>query len=143
VRELAVEGELPDRPPPSASLAAVDGRHISDEDYARFMQLPGYHRELDVVAVTPQGVIAAYVMGWIDRLTASVTSVRWERGLNTAGRGTPGLPCSKGCAACSLRYGSRVHLHRPQQHGCPRLYIRLVSWMTTSTWITSNPDERS
>jgi mycothiol synthase len=30
------------------------------------MQLPGYHRELDVVTVTPDGVIAAYVNGWID-----------------------------------------------------------------------------
>jgi ribosomal protein S18 acetylase RimI-like enzyme len=40
--------------------------NISDEDYARFMRLPGYHRDLDVVAVAPDGVIAAYVMGWID-----------------------------------------------------------------------------
>ena len=40
--------------------------NVSDDDYARFMQLPGYHRDLDVVAVTPEGVIAAYVNGWID-----------------------------------------------------------------------------
>jgi len=40
--------------------------NVSDDDYARFMQLPGYHRDLDVVAVTPDGVIAAYVNGWID-----------------------------------------------------------------------------
>lgn len=39
---------------------------VSDDDYARFMRLPGYHRDLDVVAVTPDGVIAAYVNGWID-----------------------------------------------------------------------------
>jgi ribosomal protein S18 acetylase RimI-like enzyme len=30
------------------------------------MQLPGYDRNLDVVAVAPGGVIAAYVNGWID-----------------------------------------------------------------------------
>jgi len=40
--------------------------NISDDDYASFMRLPGYDRELDVVAVAPDGVIAAYVNGWID-----------------------------------------------------------------------------
>lgn len=40
--------------------------HVSDDDYARFMRLPGYNRDLDVVAVTPDGIIAAYVNGWID-----------------------------------------------------------------------------
>jgi len=39
---------------------------ISDDDYARLMRLPGYHRELDVVAVAPDGIIAAYVNCWID-----------------------------------------------------------------------------
>jgi ribosomal protein S18 acetylase RimI-like enzyme len=39
---------------------------VSDEDYAYFMRLPGYDRDLDVVAVAPDGVIAAYVNGWID-----------------------------------------------------------------------------
>jgi len=40
--------------------------NVSDDDYARLMRLPGYHRDLDVVAVTPDGVIAAYVNGWVD-----------------------------------------------------------------------------
>jgi len=40
--------------------------NVSDDDYAYFMRLPGYDRELDVVAVAPDGVIAAYVNGWID-----------------------------------------------------------------------------
>ena len=42
--------------------------NVSDDDYAYFMRLPGYDRELDVVAVVPEGVIAAYVNGWIDPL---------------------------------------------------------------------------
>jgi len=42
--------------------------NVSDEDYAYLMELPGYHRDLDVVAVTQDGTIAAYVNGWIDPL---------------------------------------------------------------------------
>jgi mycothiol synthase len=42
--------------------------NVRDEDYACFMLLPGYDRELDVVAVALDGVIAAYVNGWIDPL---------------------------------------------------------------------------
>jgi ribosomal protein S18 acetylase RimI-like enzyme len=39
---------------------------VTDEQYARFMQMPGYDRDLDVVAVAPDGTIAAYVNGWLD-----------------------------------------------------------------------------
>jgi mycothiol synthase len=42
--------------------------NVSDYDYVRFMRLPGYQRDLDVVSVSPDGVIAAYVNGWIDPL---------------------------------------------------------------------------
>jgi ribosomal protein S18 acetylase RimI-like enzyme len=40
--------------------------NVSDEDYARFMRLPCYYPQLDVVAVAPDGGIAAYVNSWID-----------------------------------------------------------------------------
>jgi ribosomal protein S18 acetylase RimI-like enzyme len=40
--------------------------NVTDEDYARFMRLPGYERELDVIAVNSEGVIAAYVNCWMD-----------------------------------------------------------------------------
>ena len=67
VREVLATGELTNR-------AAVQREvwhpwtvgNVTDDDYAHFMQLPGYHRELDIVAVAPNGVIAAYVNGWID-----------------------------------------------------------------------------
>jgi mycothiol synthase len=40
--------------------------NISGADYARLMRLPGYRRDLDVIAIAAEGVIAAYVNGWID-----------------------------------------------------------------------------
>jgi mycothiol synthase len=40
--------------------------NVTGGDYAEFMRLPGYNRELDVVAVAPDGAIAAYVNGWLD-----------------------------------------------------------------------------
>jgi GNAT superfamily N-acetyltransferase len=67
VRQLAEQGEIP------ASAEAHREvwqpwtvGNVSDEDYARFMHLPGYDRHLDVVTVSPDGVITSYVNGWID-----------------------------------------------------------------------------
>ncbi len=40
--------------------------NVSDNDYAALMCLPGYDCQLDVVAVTADGTVAAYVNGWID-----------------------------------------------------------------------------
>jgi ribosomal protein S18 acetylase RimI-like enzyme len=42
--------------------------NISDRDYARFMRMPGYRRDLDVVTVAPEGVFAAAVTGWLDHV---------------------------------------------------------------------------
>jgi ribosomal protein S18 acetylase RimI-like enzyme len=41
---------------------------VTEPDYHCFMRLPMYRRELDIVTVTPQGVIASYVNGWVDPL---------------------------------------------------------------------------
>jgi ribosomal protein S18 acetylase RimI-like enzyme len=68
VREID-ESDIPDR-------AAVHREvwhpwtvgNITEEDYARFMHLPGYQRDLDVVTVAPDGMIAAYANGWVDPL---------------------------------------------------------------------------
>jgi ribosomal protein S18 acetylase RimI-like enzyme len=69
VRALAEAGDTSNRASAHREvwLPWTDG-NISDDDYVRFMQLPGYHRDLDVVAVAPDGVIAAFVNGWIDPL---------------------------------------------------------------------------
>jgi ribosomal protein S18 acetylase RimI-like enzyme len=45
------------------SAGAIDG-----DDYAYLMRMAGYRRDLDIVAVTAGGVIAAYVNGWLDEL---------------------------------------------------------------------------
>lgn len=67
VREVAETGELSNR---AAIQRAVwhpwTVGNVSDDDYACFMRLPGYDRFLDLVTVTPDGTIAAYVNGWID-----------------------------------------------------------------------------
>jgi mycothiol synthase len=39
---------------------------VTDEQYARFMRMPGYDRDLDALAVALDGTIAAYVNGWLD-----------------------------------------------------------------------------
>jgi ribosomal protein S18 acetylase RimI-like enzyme len=69
VRAMADVGEITNRAEAHREvwLPWTDG-NVSNNDYAYFMQLPGYHRDLDVVAVTPDGIIAAFVNGWIDTL---------------------------------------------------------------------------
>ncbi|MBN2548792.1 MAG: GNAT family N-acetyltransferase [Anaerolineales bacterium] len=67
VRALAETGEISNRAGAQREVwHPWTVGNVSDEDYAYFMRLPGYDRELDVVAVAPDGVIAAYVNGWID-----------------------------------------------------------------------------
>jgi ribosomal protein S18 acetylase RimI-like enzyme len=67
VRALSEAGDTSNRAAAHREvwLPWTDG-NVSDDDYVRFMRLPGYHRDLDVVAVTPDGVIAAFMNGWID-----------------------------------------------------------------------------
>ena len=69
VRTVAEANEIPNR---AAAQREVwhpwTVGNVSDDNYAYFMRLPGYHRDLDVVAVVPEGVNAAYVNGWIDEV---------------------------------------------------------------------------
>ncbi len=67
VRAMAETGELSSR---VATERAVwlpwPVGDINAEDYASFMRMPGYDRELDVVAVAADGAIASYANGWLD-----------------------------------------------------------------------------
>lgn len=67
VREVLPTGEITKRASVQREVwQPWTAGNVSDDDYARFMQLPGYHRELDLVAVAPNGVIVAYANGWVD-----------------------------------------------------------------------------
>jgi mycothiol synthase len=67
VRAVADADEIPNR---AAAQREVwhpwSVGNVSDDDYAYLMQLPGYHRDLDIVAITPDNIMAAYVNGWVD-----------------------------------------------------------------------------
>ena len=66
VRELALS-EISDRAAAERDvwLPWTVG-NVTTEDYVQLMRLPGYQRHLELVTVAPEGVIAAYVTGWID-----------------------------------------------------------------------------
>jgi mycothiol synthase len=69
IRSLDIPGEIPQRAAAERAvwLPYTDG-DVSGNDYARLVQYPSYDRDLDIVAVSPEGVIASYVNGWIDPL---------------------------------------------------------------------------
>jgi len=67
VREVLQKGEINERASAHREVwQPWTVGNVSDDDYARFMRLPGYRRELDIVTVSPDGMIAAYVNGWVD-----------------------------------------------------------------------------
>lgn len=69
IRAMSETAEIPKRAAAHREVWQpwTDG-NISDEQYARFMHLPAYQRDLDVIAVTADGAIAAFANGWIDPL---------------------------------------------------------------------------
>lgn len=69
IRSVAEQGELANRAEAQRDVwRPWSVGNLKDEDYAIMMRLPGYDRELDVVAVASDGTIAAYVNGWNDDL---------------------------------------------------------------------------
>ena len=65
VRGVSGEHEITNRA--SAHREAFHPSRITDDGYARLIRMAEYDRDLDVVAVAPDGTIAAYAMGWVDR----------------------------------------------------------------------------
>jgi hypothetical protein len=87
--------------------------NVSDGDYAYFMRLPGYHRNLDIVAIAPDGAIAAYVNGWIDPVNR----------VDDFGQvGAPGLPPARFDACGSARRFAPDEGARDEP--CERFYRR-------------------
>jgi len=69
VREVSETGEIANRADVHRAVwHPWTVGNVSDDDYARFMQLPCYHRDLDIVSVAPGGALTAFVNGWIDPL---------------------------------------------------------------------------
>ncbi len=67
VRALSEEEDIPSRAEAHREVwQPWTVGNVSDDEYANFMRLPGYHRDLDVVLVAPDGIIAAFVNGWVD-----------------------------------------------------------------------------
>lgn len=64
LRGLAGEHEHASRA--AAHQSAFHPSRVSAAHYLRLMRLPGYAREMDVVAVAPDGRIAAFALGWVD-----------------------------------------------------------------------------
>jgi ribosomal protein S18 acetylase RimI-like enzyme len=50
----------------AAHRDAFDSSRVTDDGYAQLMQTPGYRRDLDLVAVAPDGTFAAFCLGWLD-----------------------------------------------------------------------------
>ncbi len=67
LRGVAGEHEHANRA--AAHQSAFHPSRVTAEHYLRLMRLPGYDRELDVVAVAPDGRIAAFALGWVDPRT--------------------------------------------------------------------------
>jgi ribosomal protein S18 acetylase RimI-like enzyme len=67
VRAVAGTGEAAERAAVQAEVwHPWSVGNVDAEGYLWLMSLPGYDRDLDVVAVTTDGTIAAYVNGWAD-----------------------------------------------------------------------------
>ncbi|MBI5031123.1 MAG: GNAT family N-acetyltransferase [Chloroflexi bacterium] len=64
VRGVAGEHEASNRA--EAHRQAFEPSRVTDEGYVKLMRMFDYDRELDVVTVSPDGIIAAYGMAWVD-----------------------------------------------------------------------------
>ncbi len=91
--------------------------NVTTDDYVQLMHLPGYQRDLEVVTVTPEGVIAAYVTGWIDR--AQPHRRFWSgggtRAVPPAGTDPPGT-AGKSAPHAGTWDGASMHFNWDNEH---------------------------
>jgi len=66
VRPVAGEHEIPLRA--GVHREAFHPSRVTDESYARLMRTAGYERDLDLVAIAPDGEFAAFCIGWLDEV---------------------------------------------------------------------------
>lgn len=64
VRTVAGDHELDERS--AAHREAFQPSRVTEGQYSRLAQMPEYRRDLDVVAVAPNGTIAAFCLCWLD-----------------------------------------------------------------------------
>lgn len=64
LRHVEGEQDIPSRA--AAHRAAFQSGGLTSEAYRDFQHAPDYRADLDRVAVSPEGKVVAYVMGWLD-----------------------------------------------------------------------------
>jgi len=64
LRGVSGKHEASDRA--QAHRQAFQSSYVTDDGYRTLMQMSEYDRELDLVAVSPDGIIAAFAMSWVD-----------------------------------------------------------------------------
>lgn len=107
IRPLAGDDEAAAR---AEALAAAFGAPPQPERYRQLMRAPGYTRDLDIVAVAPDGRLAAFAMCWVD--TGNKTGQFEPVGTAPAFRG-------RGAARAVLHEG----LRRMRQRGAERAIV--------------------
>ncbi len=86
-----------------AHRSAFHPSRVTVESYGAVVSTPPYRADLDVVALAPDGTVAAYALAWLDEENGSASSSRSGRTRNTAGAGSRGPSASRRSGGCGGR----------------------------------------